>query len=264
MDLTGRRVLVTGASRGIGRGLAHGFAAAGATVALVARSEAALAEVAAATGGTLHPADLTDPRAVAGLIARVEEEAGPVDVLVNNAGLSHVGHVLDRDEAEVAELVACNLVAPIQLTRDAVERMIGRGRGHVVNVSSVAAVVPVPGLAVYGATKAGLSQFTAGLRQDLRGLPIGLTLVHLGSVPTDLDDQSRRYPPIAAVADRSNGRDLTPLPVVVDAIVDAVKHDRRNVRLPRSMAALPALAEAPRRVGEWLFRGTPPRAGTRR
>ena len=263
MDVAGRHVLITGASRGIGRGLAHGFAAAGARVSLVARRADALADAAAEVRGTAHPADLTDPVDVASLIERVEEAGGPIDVLVNNAGLSHVGHVLDLDHDEIAELVACNLLAPLQLTRDAVQGMVARGRGHVVNVSSMAAVLPTPGLAVYGATKAGLSQFTAGLRQDLRGRPVDLTLVHLGSVPTDLDDASRRYPPIAAVAARSSGRDLTPLPVVVDAIVDAVRHGRRNVRLPRAMAALPGLAEAPRRLGEWLFRRAPSRIGAR-
>src|ERR1700691_5541261 len=91
MQLQGKRVLITGASRGIGEALAHRFAGAGAKVALVARSQNALRSVAAELGGSAHPADLSDPTEVATLIQRVEDEAGPIDVLVNNAGLDVVG-----------------------------------------------------------------------------------------------------------------------------------------------------------------------------
>ena len=86
MELRGKRVLITGASRGIGEALAHKFTDAGASVALVARTRGALETLAARVGGTAHAADLSDPAQVADLIKRVEDEAGPVDVLVNNAG----------------------------------------------------------------------------------------------------------------------------------------------------------------------------------
>src|SRR5688572_11722107 len=98
MQLTGRRVLVTGGSRGIGAALARGFAARGAQVAVVARASAALDAVAADVG-TAYAADLADTAALAGLVERVEAD-GPVDVLVNNAGVSHVGWYLDRTPAE--------------------------------------------------------------------------------------------------------------------------------------------------------------------
>ena len=86
MELQGRRVLITGASRGIGEALAEKFAAAGSTVALVARTKDAIESTAARLGGSAHAADLSDPEQVANLIGRVEDESGPVDVLVNNAG----------------------------------------------------------------------------------------------------------------------------------------------------------------------------------
>lgn len=86
MQLQGKRVLITGASRGIGEAVAGRFVDAGATVALVARSKDALESLAGRLGGTAHAADLSDPAQVASLIERVEEEAGPVDILVNNAG----------------------------------------------------------------------------------------------------------------------------------------------------------------------------------
>src|SRR5882724_9488194 len=87
MELRGKRVLITGASRGIGEGLAQRFAAVGAHVALVARSADAIEKLAADLGGTSHPADLADPTQVATLINHVEDEAGAIDVLVNNAGV---------------------------------------------------------------------------------------------------------------------------------------------------------------------------------
>src|SRR3982750_1556651 len=91
MDLAGKRVLITGASRGIGRAIAERFAGTGARVAVVARSEGPLKELADRLGGTAHPADLSDPEQLTGFIERVEADGGPVDVLVNNAGIDKAG-----------------------------------------------------------------------------------------------------------------------------------------------------------------------------
>ena len=88
-------MLITGASRGVGESLAHAFAGVGAIVAVVARSQDAIQTLAAELGGTAHPADLSNPTQVATLIQRVEDEAGPIDVLVNNAGLDVVGGFAD-------------------------------------------------------------------------------------------------------------------------------------------------------------------------
>ena len=96
MELDGRRVLITGASRGIGAALASSFAAAGARVALVARSEAPIAELAERLGGASYPADLADREQVRDLVARIEADGGPIDVLVNNAGLEHAGDFAAR------------------------------------------------------------------------------------------------------------------------------------------------------------------------
>lgn len=260
MELTDRHVLVTGASRGIGRGLVAAFTRAGARVSGVARSPDDLEEALATAGGGAFVADLTETDRLEELVARIEREAGPVDVLVNNAAISRVGYALDTDPADIDDVLRLNLHAPALLCRHLLPRMLDRGRGHVVNVSSMAAVLSTPGLAYYGATKAGLDQFTAGLRQDLRGLPVGTTLVHLGSVDTGLDDQSRRYGPIRAVS-QGRGDDRLDVDEVAEAIVRAVFADRRHVRLPRMLAPLPALAEGPRRVGELLFGRVPPREG---
>jgi short-subunit dehydrogenase len=251
-SLTGRRVVVTGASRGIGRQVAEHLGAAGARVVLVARPSEALEQAVAQTRGEAFPCDLADRAARRRLVADVEA-AGPVDVLINNAGISNVGHVLDADPEDIERLVQVDLIAPMQLCRGWLPGMLDRGRGHIVNVSSLAAVMSPPGLASYAAAKAGLSAFTAGLRQDLRDLPVRLTTVHLGSVPTELDDASRAYGPLREAVEASKGRDVTPLPVVADAIVDAVRTGRTEIRLPRALAPLPMLAEAPRAVTRAMF-----------
>jgi short-subunit dehydrogenase len=261
MEIAGRRILVTGASRGIGRALAERLARDGARLVLVARSAAALEEVAAATGGRAWIADLADPAAVDGLVERVEADGGGVDVLVNNAGISNVDHVLNHGAADIEAIFRTNLLTPVHLCRQVIPRMLARGGGHIVNVSSLAAVLTPPGLVHYGASKAGLSHYTAGLRQDLRGLPIGLTLVEIGSVPTELDAMSRRYPPLRAMVERTGGRgaDLIPMEAVVDGIAAAIRRDARHVRLPRALAVLPMLVELPRRLSEMMFRRVDPR-----
>ncbi|MCU1449052.1 MAG: short-chain dehydrogenase/reductase [Acidimicrobiales bacterium] len=253
MELAGKRVLITGASRGIGESLAERFTAAGARVALVARSEAPLKALAQRLGGTAHPADLADATQLAGLVDRVEGDGGPVDVLVNNAGVDLTGPFSRVTAADVEFLYRVNLLAPVELCRQAVSKMLGRGSGHIVNVSSLAGVGAFPGLTLYSSSKAGLSHFTAGLRADFRGKPIGTTLVELGPIPTDMLDNVDSYAPTRDSFDRFYKLRLiadVPREKVADAVVDAVRHDRRHVRFPSRALAFPLLTEAPRRLTE--------------
>src|SRR4051794_18750587 len=118
VQVGGRRVLVTGASRGIGAALVRAFADAGARVALVARSADAIGKLAADVGGDAYPADLSDARAVAGLFDLVER-SGEIDVLVNNAGVDDVGAFVDADPAAIEALLRVNLHAPMELSRQA-------------------------------------------------------------------------------------------------------------------------------------------------
>ena len=167
MELRGKRVLITGASRGIGESLAHAFAGAGAVVALVARSEDAIQTLAAKLGGTAHPADLSNPTQVATLIQRVEDEAGPIDVLVNNAGLDAVGGFADASADELRQVTEVNYLAPAELCRQAIPRMLRHGGGHIVNISSGAASAMFPGLVIYSASKAAVHQLTRHLARRL-------------------------------------------------------------------------------------------------
>jgi short-subunit dehydrogenase len=262
MELPGRRVLVTGASRGIGAAVAAAFAAAGADVVVAARNIGAIEELGGRIGATAIPADLADPAVVAALIDRVEAEAGPVDVLVNNAGLENSAFLPEQDAAAVDAMVAVNVSATFHLSRLALPGMLERGRGHIVNVSSLGGAGVFPGLAVYSATKAAIAHFTAGLRADLRGLPVGTTLVELGPIATDMLDTVNAYEPARASYARFYRLRLvvdTPVERVAEKVVDAVRRDRRHVRLPTRAAPLPLLAEAPRRLIEALISGVPPR-----
>jgi short-subunit dehydrogenase len=141
--------------------------------------------------------------------------------------------------------------------------MLSRGAGHVVNVSSVAAIVCFPGLSIYSATKAALTQFTGSLRADLRGLPIGVTVVDLGGVETEMAAEALRYAPIRAFGERT-GQAATLLPPeqVADAILEAIRENRRHVRLPAAYEAMFEQADRPRLEIESVLAAldVPPRA----
>lgn len=263
MELRGKRVLITGASRGIGESLAHAFAGAGAEVALVARSRDSLQSLATELGGTVHPADLSDSTQVASLIERVEDEGGPIDVLVNNAGIDSTAGFADAPADELRRVTEVNYLAPAELCRQAIPGMLRRGGGHIVNVSSQAGTMVFPGLVTYSASKAALSHFTAGLRADLRGLPIGTTLVELGAVPTDLLAKADNYEPTAKSFQRAYRFRLavdTPRERVAQEVVRAVRKGRRHVRLPTRSVPFAILVEAPRRATEILLTGVPHQA----
>jgi short-subunit dehydrogenase len=255
MEISGKRILLTGASRGIGLALAERFAAEGARLALVARSTGPLNELAAKLGAKAFPTDLGDPSAVGGLIERVEADGGPIDILVNNAGVSNVDHVLRQSTESIEAVFRTNLLTPIHLCQQVIPRMLERGGGYIVNMGSIAGFMPPPGLVHYGASKAGLAQYTAGLRVDLRGQPIRLTLVQIGSTATDMDDQTQNYAPYKRLrGNRSVEEVRIPLSKVIDAIIDAIRHERRNVVLPGMLRPLAGLVETPRRFLELMFR----------
>ncbi len=261
MDVHGKRVLITGASRGIGESLAHAFAEAGATVALVARSKDALHALATELGGTAHPADLSDPAQVDDLFSHIEAAAGPIDVLVNNAGIGPPA-AFTAGADHLRQITQVNYLAPAELCRQAIPRMLANGGGHIVNMSSIAGVGVFPGLVSYCVSKAALSHFTAGLRADLHGLPIGTTLVELGPIPTELASGFYDYEPTAQSFRRFYQTRLmvdVPRTKVADKVVKAVYKGRRHVRLPKRTALFLMLSEAPRRVTELMLVGVPHR-----
>jgi len=180
MELHGSRVLLTGASGGIGQAMARALAGRGAHVLLSGRRVDQLDQLKAELGDAAEclPADLAEPGAPAGLA----ERAGAVDVLVANAGLPASGRLDDFAPGEIDRALDVNLRAPIQLTRALLPGMLERGRGHVVLVSSLSGKVASVGSAVYSATKFGLRGFAAGMREDLHDSGVGMTLVSPGFV----------------------------------------------------------------------------------
>jgi short-subunit dehydrogenase len=263
MDLAGRRVLVTGASRGIGESIARCCAAAGANLALVARSEGPLRRLADELGGTCNVADLGDPDVVDGLIDRVEADGGPVDVLVNNAGIDHAGDFVTMSRDQLEQIYRVNLVSPVELCRQVLPGMLGRGHGHIVNISSLSGAAAFPGLVSYSSTKAGLTHFTSGLRADLRGRPVGTTVVELGPIPTEMLSNVDSYKPTAASFQRFYKLQIlveVPRETVATAVVEAIIANRRHVRFPRRAALTAILTEAPRRFVELMLTGVPHQA----
>lgn len=265
MDLSGAHVVITGASRGIGAALADAFAARGATLTLVARSVENLTAVSERTGGNVVPADLADPAVVEGLIARIEAAHGPVDVLVNNAGIDAAGGFVDMDPADLERLVRLNCITVAELSRQVLPGMIERGRGHLVQLSSLAATGVFPGISTYSGTKAFVSQLSFGIRMELRGLPVGVTVVEPGLVvPTDMADGVQAYGPTDASFRRFYRLGLladVQVTTLAAKTVRAVETGKRNVRLPRRAVLFPMITDLPRRLADLLLAGVPRRAG---
>jgi NAD(P)-dependent dehydrogenase (short-subunit alcohol dehydrogenase family) len=189
--LAGRRVLVTGASSGIGAGLAEAFAEAGAVVGICARRAERLATTLArcrdlVPGSRSWVVDLADFAAVDRLAADVTAELGGVDVLVNNAGIPLRRHVTRLDAATVERVMAINFLSPARLTLALLPGMLERGHGRIVNVSSVAAVLSSPGEAAYSASKAALAVFSESLAVDLWETGVRTMAVYPGVVDTEL------------------------------------------------------------------------------
>lgn len=178
MNLAGRTVLITGATGGIGAALVRAAAARGASVVLTGRQADVLSDLAAQVGGRTIVSDLAEPGAAAALA----QEAGPVDVLVANAALPASGAVLEFAPEEIDRALRVNLAAPIHLARALAPRMVDRRAGHLVFISSLSGKAATPGSAIYSATKFGLRGFAAGLRQDLRGTGVGVSVVFPGFV----------------------------------------------------------------------------------
>ncbi|HYC80598.1 MAG TPA: SDR family NAD(P)-dependent oxidoreductase, partial [Solirubrobacterales bacterium] len=184
MELGGRRALLTGATGGLGRAIAQDLAAQGATVLLSGRQPEALAELAAELPGAGHavlPADFGDPGAAAALAAEASA-AGPVDVLVANAGLPGTGWLPDVSEEQIERTLRVNLEAPMILARALAPAMVARGAGALVFVASLSGKAASPRSALYNATKFGLRGFAFGLRTDLGPRGVGVSVVSPGFV----------------------------------------------------------------------------------
>jgi short-subunit dehydrogenase len=234
MRLDGARVLLTGASGGIGRYIARALHARGATVLATARREEVLEELRSELGDRLTPvpADLSDR----GSVAALAKAAEGVDALVANAALPASGPIDDFTPDEIDRALEVNLRAPIQLVRALVPGMVERGRGHVVLVSSLSGKVSTPGSGLYSATKFGLRGFGHSLRLDLHGKGVGVTLVYPGFVRDAgmFEEAHVELPP---------GVGTSAPEEVAEAVISGIEDDRAEIDVaPLAMRAGTMLA----------------------
>ena len=194
MSATWGTALVTGASSGIGRAFAVELAKRGTDVIVVARREDRLQELAREIANVhgrsaeVLRADLADPDELATVEARLADEGRPVDVLVNNAGFGTSGRFADLAVDREDQLVRVNVLALVRLSRAVLPGMEKRGRGGIVNVSSLAGEQPLPGWATYAATKAFVSDFSRSLATEMKGTGVTVTLLLPGFTRTEFQD----------------------------------------------------------------------------
>jgi NAD(P)-dependent dehydrogenase (short-subunit alcohol dehydrogenase family) len=187
--LENRTAIVTGAGRGFGRAIAERLAVEGASVALLARTQAQLDEVAAAIGASALAVacDVTDPASVDQAIGRVERELGPADILVSNAGVAGpFGPLWEVDPDEWWQAQAVHIRAPMLLLHRLLPGMIERGRGHAVCVSAKAARIVAPNLSAYCTGKIAQNRIVAEAATELRGTGVAVFAIDPGFVPTQL------------------------------------------------------------------------------
>ncbi|MDT2003695.1 SDR family NAD(P)-dependent oxidoreductase [Rhodococcus opacus] len=228
--LQGRVALVTGASGGLGRVLALALAHEGVDVAASGRRADRLADVvgelrALGVRAEAVPGDLTDPGQVESLITRAEAAVGPLDLLVNNAGVENVSAFTRLDPAELTAMVEVNLTAPLLLTRRVVPGMLDRGRGHVVFISSLAGKIGPAYCAPYAATKAGLIGLTESLRAEYAGSPVGFSVVCPGFIAGD--GMYQRMTERGIRSNRITGETSTEK--VAATVIRAIRRDRPEI-----------------------------------
>jgi short-subunit dehydrogenase len=231
-------VLLTGASRGLGRLIALELGRRGARLALVARDQKGLDEVRQLVGVDRACAISADLSTIDGIRAAAEatyQHFGRVDVLINNAGMTNSFEFLQAEPEALARTVDVNFRAVVVLTRLVAERMAAQHSGRILNIASLAGVASLPGEATYSGTKAAVRLFTTALRKELAPYGIKLTEIVIGPMETELLDQleANRYVHGMFENSRRLGlvANLKPERVAV-AVADAIKGDKATVVLP--------------------------------
>jgi len=246
-SLHGRVAVVTGGGRGIGKALALALTSEGCRVA-IGDVDAVAAESAAAELGNgavgLH-VDVTDRPGFTAFLDEVERRLGPIDVLVNNAGIMTVGPHDQEDDATAIRLIEINLHGVIHGTKEAMRRMKPRGTGHIVNIASSAGKSGFPHLATYCATKHGVVGLSEAVRLELRGTGVEISVVMPGIVDTELSAGLVETP-----AFKNSSVDD-----VADGVIDALKFTRFDVFVPKSIGATWAIFNlVPRRARDAVGR----------
>lgn len=246
--LEGKVALVTGASRGIGEAIARAFAARGATVGLVARHREPLEELAEQLQGDGHVV-LEGDVADAGAIAAAISEFGDVDVLVANAGITHYRPFAELPLDEARQMTDVNWLGTIHTIHAALPRMIERGHGHIVVISSGGGVRGFPHAAVYNGTKAAQRGFAEALRHELHGTGVSVTTVYPGEIATSLHDHEMDRMPDWYRLDRR-----APAGPLGEQVVEAVEKDQRELFYPSTVRMLRVVNGISPRLADVMLR----------
>ncbi len=245
-SLNGKVVAITGGGRGIGRAIAESLAREGARVAVGDLDQGSAEAAAAALGGAAVGLglDVTDHAGFTAFLDEVERQLGPLDVLVNNAGIMVVTPLLEETSDSVARQIDLNLRAVIHGTQEAMRRMTPRGTGHIVNVASIAGRTGFPHLATYAATKHGVVGLSESVRAELRGTGVEVSVVMPSVVRTEL-----------ATGLAESRVKAVEVEDVAAEVLSALKRPRFDVFVPRSNGPLVQVTSAfPRAVREAISR----------
>jgi NAD(P)-dependent dehydrogenase (short-subunit alcohol dehydrogenase family) len=253
-NLTGKVVLITGAARGIGAGVARRLAAAGATLALVGLEADELRAVAAECGpdASAWEVDVTDWAQLEAAVAGIAERYGRIDVVMANAGIAAAGFIRSIDPGAFEKVIEVDLLCVWRTVRVCLPHLIA-ARGYCLIVSSMAAVVHIPGNAPYNAAKAGVEAFGNTLRAEMKHFGVQVGVAHPTWISTDMVNSADEHPvfgPLRASMPGPLGR-THPLSVAVDAFVSGIARRARTIHIPANLlltklirALLPPIVES--------------------
>jgi NAD(P)-dependent dehydrogenase (short-subunit alcohol dehydrogenase family) len=245
-SVRGEVVVITGAARGIGAGVARRLAADGAVLALVGLEGDELRAVAAECGpeATAWEADVTDWAALTEAVDGIVARHGRIDVLMANAGIAAAGFIRTIDPAAFERVIEVDLLGVWRTVRTCLPHLID-AKGYCLVVSSMAAVVHIPGNAPYNAAKAGVEAFANTLRAEVRHLGVDVGVAHPTWIATDMVNSADEHPVFGPLRKRMGPVGRTyPLSVAVDAFAAGIVRRRRAIHIPEQMVLVKALRAA--------------------
>jgi len=251
--IRGKVVLLTGGSRGLGPIIAEALANEGADIALTARSEAALDCVVQdlnqlGVRSRFYSADITDQANRCKLVEGVKADFGQIDILINNAGIEWISAYADLEPEDIQQMITTNLMAPMLLTRLVLPDMIARDSGYIVTISSLGGFKGSPYSATYAATKAGLIEWSAGLRSELYQTGVGATVICPGFV-SDEGMFAIHHRAAPGIVGESTPED------VAKAVVRTIKKDLNKVVVnPKPIWPLRLMDIIHPDLGPWILR----------
>ncbi|QRP47328.1 SDR family oxidoreductase [Amycolatopsis sp. FDAARGOS 1241] len=246
-SLSGKVIVITGGAQGIGAATATALKRLGARVVLGDLDHVRAEKTAGELGpeAVALPLDVTDTKAFTEFLDEVERRVGPIDVLINNAGIMPLAPLDEEDDSATRRMLEINVHAVIHGTREAVKRMKPRGTGHIVNVASMAGKSGFPGAATYCATKHAVVGLSEAVHLELRGTGVSVSCVMPAVVRTELASGLGEAKFIKSVAPED----------VAAAIADALKYPRFDVFVPESLDFTGRITRLfPRAFGEWFVR----------